>query len=189
MPAPAAELKTDDDFLLTPLEETADMDGSESGSQVIALDTETEDSATMIGAGSGVSMAAMLDEDLSPQPGLEMGVGGPLAGPPVLGMQPSGLAEGAAPISPAAALGRAALHRLANHRPRRSAPCCLALCGMMMYDLLRSMWSWEQPFTITSRLMEHDPGLDRPVDRQSLAGRRAASKQSRFERSRILKAR
>jgi hypothetical protein len=27
------------------------------------------------------------------------------------------------------------------------------LCGMMMYDLLRSMWSWEQPFFITSGLM------------------------------------
>ena len=34
------QLKTDDDFLLTPLEEAADTDDSESGSQVIALDTE-----------------------------------------------------------------------------------------------------------------------------------------------------
>ena len=96
----AGELKTDDDFLLTPLEETTDMDGSQSGSQVIALDTEGEESGTMIGAGSGVSMAAMIDEDISVPPGLEMGVGGPLAGPAVLGVQPSGLAEGAAIISP-----------------------------------------------------------------------------------------
>jgi len=59
------ELKPDDDFLLTPLEETTDTDGSESGSQVIALDTEGEESGTMIGAGSGVSMAAMIDETLA----------------------------------------------------------------------------------------------------------------------------
>ena len=146
-----AALKPDDDFLLTPLEETTDMDGSESGSQVIALDTEGEESGTMIGTGSAVSMATMIDEDISPQPGLEMGVGGPLAGPAVLGMQPSAMAEGAI-ISPTAALAE----------PPYTTPqiiglavCTLflALCGIMMYDLVRSMWSWEQPSTIGSGLM------------------------------------
>ena len=75
----ATQLKTDDDFLLTPLEETTDAEESESGSQVIALDTEGDEGATMVGAAAGVSMAAMLDEDLSAQPGLEMGISAPLA--------------------------------------------------------------------------------------------------------------
>jgi hypothetical protein len=147
----AGGVKPDDDFLLTPLEETADMDGSESGSQVIALDTEGEESGTMIGAGSGVSMAAMIDEDISPQPGLEMGVGGPLAGSSVLGVQPSSLAEGAAVISPAGF----AEPPYSGWQIAGLAGCSvlLGLCGIMMYDLVRSMWSWEQPSSIGSGLM------------------------------------
>ena len=148
----AASLKTDDDFLLTPLEEATDMDGSEGGSQVIALETEGEESATMIGSGADVSMAAMLDEDLSAQPGLEMGVAGPLASPSVLGAQPGALAEGAAIMSPAAAFAEPPY---TGWQIAGLAVCTLllTLCGMMMYDLLRSMWSWEQPTTITSGLM------------------------------------
>ena len=128
------------------------MDGSESGSQVIALDTEGEESGTMIGAGSGVSMAAMIDEDISVQPGLEMGVGGPLAGPAVLGAQPSGLAEGAAIISPAAALAEPP-YTVWQITGLAFCTLFLALCGIMMYDLVRSMWSWEQPSAIGSGLM------------------------------------
>ena len=58
----------------------------------------------MVGAGAGVSMAAMLDEDLSAQPALDMGMAGPLAGSSVLAAQPAALAEGAALMQPAAAL-------------------------------------------------------------------------------------
>ena len=71
-------LKTDDDFLLTPLEEAADVQesSSESGSQVIALDTE-EAGIGMVDAGVE-GMATMLDEDISGQPAL--GLGSPAAG-------------------------------------------------------------------------------------------------------------
>ena len=48
-----AQVKTDDDFLLTPLEETSDTEESESGSQVIALDTEGDEAATMLGDAAG----------------------------------------------------------------------------------------------------------------------------------------
>ena len=41
-PGDSGKLKTDDDFLLTPLEESVDTEDSESGSQVIALDTEAK---------------------------------------------------------------------------------------------------------------------------------------------------
>ncbi len=150
----AGELKTDDDFLLTPLEETTDTDGSESGSQVIALDTEGEESGTMIGAGSGVSMAAMIDEDISVPPGLEMGVGGPLAGPAVLGAQPSALAEGAAVISPAAALAEPPY---TGWQIAGLAVCSvlLSLCGIMMYDLRAKHVELGATLVDRQRLDEH----------------------------------
>ena len=30
----------------------------------------------------------------------------------------------------------------------------LMLCGMMMYDLLRNMWSWEGAYTVNSSIMD-----------------------------------
>ena len=58
-------LKGEDDFQLTPMDDLSDGEDSESGSQVIALDTEGEgdEAATMV-ASSGTPVAAMLDEDL-----------------------------------------------------------------------------------------------------------------------------
>jgi len=151
----ATQLKTDDDFLLTPLEETAGAEESESGSQVIALDTEGDEGATMVGAAAGVSMAAMLDEDLSAQPALEMGMAGPLAGAPVLGGQPGALAEGTALMQPAAALLEPPY---SGWQIAGLAICAflLMLCGMMVYDLVRSMWSEQSPgpYSINSWLMD-----------------------------------
>jgi excisionase family DNA binding protein len=148
--APRAGVLKDDDFLLTPLEEATDMDGSESGSQVIALDTEGEESGTMIGAGSAVSMAAMIDDDMSVQPGLGAGIVGPLDGPAVLGPSPT-LADGVA-ISPVSAVGEPPY---TGWQIAGLSVCAvlLLLCGAMMFDLVRCMWSWEQPTTITSGLM------------------------------------
>ena len=145
----AAPLKTDDEFLLTPLEESPDMGSSESGSQVIALDTD--DSGSMVGDSSGVSMAAMLDEDVSAQQPLDMGMAAPLAGTSVLAAQPTTLAEGAALMQPGATLE--APYTGLQIAGLAVCSVVLVLCGMMMYDLLRSMWSFEQPFAITSQLM------------------------------------
>ena len=71
---------------------------------MIALDTEGDDEATMVGTGAGVSMAAMLDEDLSAQPALEMGMGGPLAARRCWAGSRARLAEGATLMQPAALL-------------------------------------------------------------------------------------
>ncbi len=105
-------VKTDEEFLLTPLEETTEtQDSSESGSQVIALDSES-DSATMIGLSSGVggTMAAMLDEDVSAPRVAPLGMGGAGARRPARradGRRPAGAGRGAA---------RGALQRPANCR-------------------------------------------------------------------------
>ncbi len=145
----AAELQTDDEFQLTPLEEVSDAEESESGSQVIALDTEGDESGTMVGAGS--SMAAMLDEDVSAQSplGFETPAGG--EGAPVLGGQPASMAEGAALTHPSAFEPPYTGWQIAG-----LAVCVLILmfCGMMMFDLLRNMWSWNEAFTINSQLMD-----------------------------------
>jgi len=151
--AAATQLKTDDDFLLTPLEDAGEEDDSESGSQVIALDTEGDDAATMISSGAGASMAAMLDEDLSTQPALDMGLGAPMTGAAVLGPQPGGFADGAALMQPAAVLPEAPY----TGWQIAGLVCCallLMLCGMMMYDLLRNMWSWEGAYTVNSSIMD-----------------------------------
>ena len=31
---------------------------------------------------------------------------------------------------------------------------CLLLCGMMMYDLLRNMWSWDGAYSANSSILE-----------------------------------
>jgi excisionase family DNA binding protein len=142
-------VKADDEFLLTPLEETADTEGSESGSQVIALEAEGPEPSA-IGAGSGISMASMLDEDLSAPPSLELGAAGPLAGAPVLGGQPVALAEGAALIQPAASAGET----YTGLQIAGLAVCTFVLLfvGMLMYDVLRNMWSWQGAYSVNSAL-------------------------------------
>ena len=145
------ELKADDDFLLTPLDEGSEED-SESGSQVIALDGDMapDDAATMIAHAPGAGMAAMLDEDFS------------AAGAGPMGPMPGAL--DAAPLGPAPvwlarlrserlclSLAGNALHDSAGVAP---AACCFSLGGMMAYDLLRNMWSWNGPYTVNSSLMD-----------------------------------
>jgi len=152
------QLKGDDDFLLTPLEDAADAEDSESGSQVIALDTEGDESATMIGTSTGVSMAAMLDEDLSTQPALDMGMGSPMMGAPVLGIQPGGFAEGVPTMQPSAVLPETPYTGL-QITGLVFVALFLMLCGMMTYDLMRNMWSWDGPYTINSSLMDTILGL------------------------------
>src|SRR5581483_11668747 len=74
--ADSGVMKADDDFLLTPLEEATE-DESDSGSQVIMLDTEGEfDDATATLLASQIpGMGSMLEEE-SPMAAAGMGGGG-----------------------------------------------------------------------------------------------------------------
>ncbi|MEN6452551.1 MAG: helix-turn-helix domain-containing protein [Thermoguttaceae bacterium] len=138
----SGKIKADSDFLLTPLEEST-ADESESGSQVIALDTEAEaeEDAGMVGAAAGgVSMATMLDEDLSDQPSLEMGMAAPLAGTPGLSAQPGALAEGASLMQTAVS----SLEPPYTPLQLVGLGFCLflmLLCGIVVYDLMQTLWS------------------------------------------------
>lgn len=142
-----AGMKPDDDFLLTPADEGADADDSESGSQVIALDTEGEgDEAATVIAGGGGGMAAMLDEDFSGQPGAAAGapLGAPGAGAPqaagALGDMGYALPE--------------APYTVWNIVSLALVTIVLVFCGMFMYDLLRNMWSWDTPYEVNSSIMD-----------------------------------
>jgi excisionase family DNA binding protein len=155
------ELKSDGDFLLTPMDDGAGDEDSASGSQVIALDSEpaSDDAATMIGGGSAPGMPAMLDEDVSGQPAdLGMAAGAPMG--PAAGAQPGpmGAPQGAPGGAPQPAYAGAALpeapYTVWNVLSLAACAIILVLTGMMAYDLLRNMWSWEGPYTVNSSLMD-----------------------------------
>jgi excisionase family DNA binding protein len=138
--ASVSGLKSEDDFQLTPMEDLTDTEDSESGSQVIALDTEGEgdEAATMVASGSPV--AGLLDEDLGAEPSLaampvmsaatELGLAGP----------EDALAAGGG----AAALPEAP-YSIWNILSLILVSILLILVGMMMYELLRNMWGFTTP--------------------------------------------
>jgi hypothetical protein len=145
------ELKTDDDFLLTPLEEAGEDEDSESGSQVIALDEAMGDeAATMVGPGPGAGMAAMLDEEAGPDVGLGAPAFEPVGGGAPMGAGP---AAAGAPLAPGtAALPEAPYGKFAMI----GLSLCLVMLifsGMMAYDLVRNMWSWNGAYSVNSSLM------------------------------------
>ncbi len=133
-------LKSEDDFQLTPMEDLTDTEDSESGSQVIALDTEGEgdEAATMVSGGSPV--AGLLDEDLGSEPSLaampvmsaatELGLAGP---EDALAAGGGGAALPEAPYS------------IWNILSLILVSILLILVGMMMYELLRNMWGFDTP--------------------------------------------
>ena len=144
----ATQLKADDDFLLTPLDDAGVDDLDDSGSQVIALDSESFDdaAATMLGSGQPLQEAAALaaapaDMGLG-APGMGMGMGGAAAQPlGATGMV--GVAE--IPEAP---------YSIWNVISLVLCFLMLVLTGMMLFDLVRNMWSWDKPYTFNSSLMD-----------------------------------
>jgi hypothetical protein len=141
----AAPVKTDNEFLLSPLEETTDTQesSSESGSQVIALDTEGAEMG-MLGGVEGMA-AIDIDGAFAGQPGLGVSPG--------LGVEPGVMGEGAPLVQPGTVLPEAPYSAL-QITGLVFCLLLLMLCGMMMYDVLRHMWSWGQPYAVNSSLMD-----------------------------------
>jgi excisionase family DNA binding protein len=139
-----APVKTDNEFLLSPLEETTDTQesSSESGSQVIALDTEATE-AGMLGGVEGMA-AIDIDTAFAGQPGL---------GGPSLAAESGALVEGA-PLIQAGAVLPEAPYTWWQISGLAVCLLLLMLCGMMMYDTLRHMWSWGEPYAVNSSLMD-----------------------------------
>ncbi len=120
--------KVGEDFQLTPLGE-GDEDEEKDSSQVIALDELSEEAAGAPLASSfgDVGMAA---EDFGSV----------------------GLTPGAMPVGVATATEMP--FSIWNVLGLTSCMLMLGLCGMMTFDLLRSMWSWEGVSSINSTLLE-----------------------------------
>jgi hypothetical protein len=148
----AAQPQTDDDFLLTPLEE-AGVEESDSGSQVIALDSEVEfdeAGATSAAMGSAAALGGLMEDDL--------GEGLSAAG----ALSAAALAPAAAPAPVAAAAAAAAGAIAAPEAPFSGwnvaslVMCTVVLMfgGMFVFDLLRNMWSWNGPYPVNSSLMD-----------------------------------
>ena len=137
-----AALQTDDDFQLTPLSEAGQEAEGDSSSQVIALDAEIEelgeaaveqfdDVALSEEAGEGV----VLSEDFGAAPAGDLGVG---------------YAPSAAP----AAASMEMPYTVPNILLLFSATVLLLLLGVMMLDMVWSIWSWQEPYTISSSLLD-----------------------------------
>jgi hypothetical protein len=151
--APEA-LKPDDDFLLTAMDDTGGEE-SDSGSQVIALDTDDElGSGMFAGTGSG---AALLEEEPSlggaPMliPTSTFGAAPSLMGGGVMGGAAMG---GAAMGGPTAAAPIRGEYTTANITVLAICAVFLLFCGMLTFDLMRNMWSWNGPYQINSSIMD-----------------------------------
>ena len=124
-----ADLQTDDDFLLTPVEDAAD-DESDSGSQVIALDSEEFDdsAATMLNA-EEADLGDALVEDVD---------GG--------GFEEAAVAAAAAPVAASALAAAPAEEADFSIWNILSLACLLVLmclAGVMMMDVIKNIWSWD----------------------------------------------
>lgn len=135
-PDAATMLKSDDEFLLTPFEEGAD--DADSGSQVIALDTDSGEFDSGLG---DASAGMMLEEDMGAGYG---GAAAPSRAAAATAMAPAtvAVAQAEVPFSTANVLALAA------------CVLFLLLTGMMMFDILRNMWSWNAPYRVNSPIMD-----------------------------------
>ncbi|MGH7194179.1 MAG: hypothetical protein ACREJM_11725, partial [Candidatus Saccharimonadales bacterium] len=143
------ELQGEDDFLLTPLEESVDDESQDSGSQVIALDSDSDFTDAGAVLGGPPAATAMLEADdlgMGDALGAHVDVGAGLAMAPTLAAAPGAMMM-MAPV-------REAQYTWVNVSFLSLCVLILALTGMMMFDLMRNMWSWDGHYAGTSPLMD-----------------------------------
>jgi hypothetical protein len=104
----------------------------------------------------------MFGENLGAQPALDLGAGVSLAAAP-LGAPGMGVSAGAMPAgaaaAPAGALLPEAPYSVWNIVSLAACLFFLLLCGAMVYDLLRNMWSWNSAGSVNTWLMDTIIGL------------------------------
>ncbi len=140
----ATQLRADDDFELEPAGQFHE-DIDDSGSQVIALDTEDD---MAVGSGgmfesSSPGMAKMLNHGDAG----DLGMAGAAAGAAAM--------AGAAGAMPTYAAGPPeASYSIWNVLGLLACFTVMCLTGMMMFELVRSMWSWNQPYALNGQLLD-----------------------------------
>jgi hypothetical protein len=144
------QLKADDEFLLSPMEDLGADESSDSGSQVIALeDSEAfdENAAT-----------ALAPQMPSAQPGPMLAQEQPdLMGGALAGMAPgmSGVTATLNVPSPYAAMPSVeAPYRFWEVGLLMLPMLSLLLAGALMFDVLRNMWAFDQPHGMSTTIMD-----------------------------------
>jgi len=134
----ATEMKSDSDFLLTPLEEVGDED-MDSGSQVIALD---DSGFTDTGLNT---MEQMLVEEPTDPSSVVVDT---LSSTPQLTSMAGVGVSGVRPMVPDITFTTGNIVALG------ACVFFLTLTGMMMFDLIKNMWSWDGPYAMNSAMMD-----------------------------------
>ncbi len=129
-----AQEAAEEDFQLTPTGEEAIADAEE-GSQIVSLDEMVEEDASVSSLGAAEEEGALLVEDFGAVPGL---AGGALTGAAVAAVGPT--SEEAFSVPVVVFLGLCIV--------------TLSICGMMIYDMLRNIWSWDEMIPINSSILE-----------------------------------
>lgn len=137
---PAANLKKDEDFLLTPSDEMF-TDESDSGSQVIALEDSVafDQDAGVLDQAQGALLADTggLDQQLD-----ALGGGG-VAATPIGVRQP--MYSGGPPEAP---------YSIWNIAGLLMVMMFLSLTGVLLSDMLRNMWAWEDGMDVATSISE-----------------------------------
>ena len=138
-------MTSDADFLLTPLGEE-DEEDSASGSEVVALESESE-----ADAGDSGQLSAALDEEFAAETpsGFSVSTAVAAATPAAQAGIPQAAVEGV----PYAGLPEAP-YTVWNIMSLAGCVLILALAGMMVFDVLRNMWSWQGTYSLNSSLMD-----------------------------------
>ncbi len=135
----ATQLGTEDEFLLTPVQEPV-ADQADSGSQLIALDVDEEmSSGAFTPATSG--MVAMLEEDTGGE------------GTSAAGLSPTGALIGGPSLLSASQVPETLFSGWAV----AGLACCailLIMTGMVMTDLYRNLWVMDQPYPVNTAVMD-----------------------------------
>lgn len=161
-PDQATMLKQDEEFALSPIADMGGEDSSDSGSQVIALEDSEQfeagmadlGGAGMAGAGMGAALGAAGGAMLNPNMPDNLG-GAPMnfGGGMTAGLAPG--AMGAAGAQPAYAPGPVeAPYSIFNVLSLLAVFMVMSLTCMLMIDVLRNMWAFDNSATMSSSVMD-----------------------------------
>ncbi len=131
--------KIEDEFQLSSAAE-AGVEDSDSGSQVIALDSDEDISSGMF---APVAQPGLVEEETVTMPASDV---------PMLAPAPT--PSHRSPTMMAATATMEAPFSTWNVVSLIACAVFLLLCGMMIYDLLKNMWSWNGPSTVNSSIMD-----------------------------------
>ena len=138
----SAALQTDEDFQLTPLSEGTQESEGDSSSQVIALDAEIEEMGqSAIAEFEEVDMSAEADDGVVLSDDFGGGGGGDFEAT-------------YSPAPEATSTSSEPPYNWAAMLLLSSTTLFLLLGGVMMLDILRNIWTWNEEFSVSSSLME-----------------------------------